>query len=120
MSKSSFDLTILSGWWYNTVSPVSTTVTSISTPSKHTNEITVLKVVAVQFVAGLLRIHNIFVDNEGGALGVARNALADLANGPVLAEEIEQLLRSDVVASPGLVGVATAIKTHSIGGRYIP
>lgn len=44
-----------------------------------TNEITVLKVETVQFVTGLLRIHDIFVDDEGGALGVVGNALADLA-----------------------------------------
>lgn len=43
-----------------------------------TDEIAILKVEAVELVAGLLRIHYILVDDEGGALGVARNALADL------------------------------------------
>ena len=44
-----------------------------------TDEVSVLKVEAVQLVAGRLRIHDILVDNEGGALCVVGNALADLA-----------------------------------------
>jgi hypothetical protein len=87
---------------------------------QHTNKVPVLEVVAVQLVAGLLRIHNILIDNEGGALGVARNALSnltvskskqgasrrqvsevDIPDGSVLPEEVEQLLWSDVVAGPG-------------------
>lgn len=84
---------------------------------QHTDEVPVLEVVAVQLVARLLRIHNIFIDNEGGALGVARNTLSNLAgftskqgasrdeargvdipDGSVLSEEVEQLLWGDVVA----------------------
>lgn len=44
-----------------------------------TNKIAVLEVEAVQLVAGLLRIHDILVYDEGGALGVVRNTLSDLA-----------------------------------------
>ena len=43
------------------------------------DEVAVLEVEAVQLVAGALRVHDIFVDDEGGALGVACDALADLA-----------------------------------------
>ena len=43
-----------------------------------TNKITVLKVETVQFVTGLLRIHDIFVDDKSCALGVVGDALADL------------------------------------------
>lgn len=46
-----------------------------------TDEITVLKVETVQFVTGLLRIHDIFVDYESGTLGVVGNALTNLAIG---------------------------------------
>lgn len=46
-----------------------------------TDEIAVLEVEPVQLVAGLLRVHDILVDDEGGAFGVVRDALADLAGG---------------------------------------
>lgn len=45
---------------------------------RHTDEVATLEVEAVQLVARLLRIHDVFIDDEGGALGVAGNALADL------------------------------------------
>lgn len=76
-----------------------------------------MEVEAVQLVAGLLRIHDVVIDNEGSSLSVGGNALADLALGgsapssrieaayrgdipdrSVLAEELKELLRSDVVA----------------------
>lgn len=81
-----------------------------------TDKVTALEVEAVQLVARLLRIHDVFIDNESSALCVACNALADLTaweisitraisnwrchvpNGPVLAEELEELLRCHVVA----------------------
>lgn len=81
-----------------------------------TDKVTALEVEAVQLVARLLRIHDVFIDNESSALCVACNALADLAagdistskptayhgchvpNGPVLAEELKELLRCHVVA----------------------
>jgi hypothetical protein len=89
------------------------------TTEQHTDKVTVLEVVTVQLVARLLRIHHVLIDDEGGALGVARNALSnltimsrvrmggfgtsraervDIPDGPVLPKEIEQLLWSDVVA----------------------
>ena len=43
------------------------------------DEIAVLEVEAVQLVAGGFGVHDIFVDDEGGAFGVACYALADLA-----------------------------------------
>jgi hypothetical protein len=82
---------------------------------RHTDKVTILEVEAVQLVARLLRIHHILIDNECRALGVVGNALADLAryrqyaatshafsNLPdwtKLAEEVEELLRGDVVAA---------------------
>jgi hypothetical protein len=42
------------------------------------DEVAVLEVEAVQLVAGAFRVHDIFVDDEGGAFGVACDALADL------------------------------------------
>lgn len=47
--------------------------------AQRTDEITVLEVEAIELVAGLLRIHYVFIYNERGAFGVASNALADLA-----------------------------------------
>lgn len=44
-----------------------------------TDQVSTLKVEAVQLVASLLRIHDVLIDNEGSALGVRGNALADLA-----------------------------------------
>jgi len=41
----------------------------------HTDEIAILEVETVQFVAGLFCIHNIFVNNERGAFGVVGYAL---------------------------------------------
>jgi hypothetical protein len=43
------------------------------------DEVAVLEVEAVELVAGRLGIHYIFIDDEGSALGVVGNALADLA-----------------------------------------
>ena len=48
-------------------------------PCRRTNEVSILEVEAVQFVTGLLCIHNILVDDEGGALGVVCDSLSDLA-----------------------------------------
>ena len=42
-------------------------------------EVAALEVEAVEFVAGAFGVHDIFVDDEGGAFGVAGDALADLA-----------------------------------------
>jgi hypothetical protein len=44
-----------------------------------TDEVTALEVEAVELVAGLLGVHDIFVDDKGGALGVVGDALSDLA-----------------------------------------
>lgn len=44
-----------------------------------------MEVEAVQLIACLLSIGDVFVDDERGALGVARDALADLTDGPKLA-----------------------------------
>lgn len=90
------------------------------------DQVSVLEVEAVQFIAGSLGIHDIFVDDESGALGVSSDALANLAvdgmlarglfasirvtawfawrdrggvpNRPKFAKEVEQLLGGDVVA----------------------
>lgn len=42
------------------------------------HEVAVLEVEAVQLVAGTLCIHDIFVDDESGSLGICRDSLADL------------------------------------------
>lgn len=46
---------------------------------KRTDKVTTLEVEAVQLVAGLLRIHDVVIDNKGSSLGVGSDALADLA-----------------------------------------
>jgi len=46
-----------------------------------TDEIAVLKVEPVQFIAGLLRVHDIFVNDKGSAFRGVGDSLADLANG---------------------------------------
>jgi hypothetical protein len=46
---------------------------------EHTNKVTVLEVVTIQLVARLLRVHHVLIDDEGGALGIAGNALPNLA-----------------------------------------
>lgn len=51
-----------------------------------TDKVTALEVEAVQLVARLLRIHDVFIDDEGSSLCVGRNALADLAAGDVSIE----------------------------------
>ena len=51
----------------------------LSSASLHTDEVSVLEVEAVELVAGLLGIHYVFIDDEGGALGVCGNALTHLA-----------------------------------------
>ena len=45
----------------------------------HTNKISVLEVEAVELVAGLFRVHDVFVDYECSAFCVVGDALADLA-----------------------------------------
>jgi hypothetical protein len=44
-----------------------------------TNEIPILEVEAIQLIACLLRIHDIFINDEAGALGVVRRALPYLS-----------------------------------------
>lgn len=44
-----------------------------------TDKVAILKVEPIQLIARGLRIHNIFVDDKCGALGVVCDALADLA-----------------------------------------
>lgn len=51
------------------------------------DEVAVLEVEAVQLVARGFGVHDILVDDESGALGVVRNALADL---PYRAEPIDK------------------------------
>lgn len=51
-----------------------------------TDKVATLEVEAVQLVARLLRIHDVFIDDEGSSLCVGRNALADLAAGDVSIE----------------------------------
>jgi len=79
-----------------------------------------LKVEAVEFVASLLGIHYVFIDDECGAFGIVGNSLANLPTNDQyvalggwwrgieprpnvpdrakFAEEIKQLLWGDVVA----------------------
>lgn len=61
--------------------------------SRLTDKVTTLEIEAVQLVARLLRIHDVFIDNEGSSLCVARDALADLATGDV---SIEADIRPEV------------------------
>ena len=63
-----------------------------------TNKISILEVEAIQLVAGLLGVHDVFKDDVGGALGVVCNALTYLADGPKATEKLEEILRRDVVA----------------------
>lgn len=51
------------------------------------DEVAVLEVEAVEFVARALGVHHVFVDHEGRALGVACYALADLSYGSEFALE---------------------------------
>lgn len=46
---------------------------------KHTNQVAVLEVEAVQLVAGLLCVHDILVNDKGCPLGSGGDALADLS-----------------------------------------
>ena len=82
------------------------------------DEVAGLEVEAVELVAGGFGVEDVFVDDEGGALSVRGDALADLSarvlvwagrvmvglgngglpNGPELAEEVEEFLGRDVVA----------------------
>lgn len=45
------------------------------------DKVAILEVEAIQLIAGGFGVHDIFVDDEGGALGIARDALADLPYG---------------------------------------
>jgi hypothetical protein len=88
----------------------------------HTDKVTVLEIIPVQLVARLFCIHHVLIDDESGALGIGRNALSNLSaegsvtvgrgriqrskhvpDGPVLSEQVEQLLWSYVVAGQSLV-----------------
>jgi hypothetical protein len=61
------------------------------------HQIPIHEVEAVQLVTGLLRIHNVVVNNERGAFGGGGGASADLADGAEFAEEVEEGGRVDVV-----------------------
>lgn len=77
-SMSSFDRTILSGWWYSTADGSQRWSCDWGL-AVHTNEIAILKVEAVQLIARLLCIHYVLIDHEGSALGIVCDSLADLA-----------------------------------------
>lgn len=90
-----------------------------------TDEVSVLEVEAVQLVASRLCVHYIFIDDEGCALGVVGDSLADLAvlelvnwsdgsgqdapahkeddvpHGAELAKEVKEFLWGDVEAAEG-------------------
>jgi len=87
---------------------------------RRTDEISALEVEAVELVASRFGIHYVFIDNERCALGIAGDALTDLAierqqvgereRGHIdvphrakFAEEVEELLCSDVEAEHRLV-----------------
>lgn len=55
------------------------------------DEVAVLEVEAVELVAGGLGVHDVLVDDVGGALCVGRDALADLADGAEFAVSIDLL-----------------------------
>lgn len=44
-----------------------------------TDKIAILEVEAIELVACLLGVHYVLINDEGGTLGIAGNALADLA-----------------------------------------
>jgi hypothetical protein len=79
----------LSGWWYRTVNFGQYRREIKTTPKRRTNEVSILEVEAVQLVASLLRVGYVFIDNEGGALGVVGDTLSNLANGAKFSEEVE-------------------------------
>lgn len=61
------------------------------------DEISVLEVESVKLVACLFGVYNILVDNEGGALCVVGDALADLTDGTEFAKELKEFVGADVV-----------------------
>lgn len=62
------------------------------------DKVTVLEVKPVELVASRLGIHYVFIDNEGSALCVVGDSLADLTYRAELAKEIEELFGCDVEA----------------------
>ena len=62
------------------------------------DEVAVLEIKPVEFVAGLFGVGDVFVDDEAGAFGRVGGALADLSDGTEFAEEVEEFVGSDVVA----------------------
>lgn len=60
-------------------------------------KIPLLKVEAVQFLAGYLSIHDILVDDEAGSFCVVGSALSYLTDGSVIAKQVEQLFGCYIV-----------------------
>lgn len=60
-------------------------------------KIAVHEVETVQLVAGLLRIHDIFINHKSGALGFVVGPGANLTDGTKLAEEVKEGWGVDVV-----------------------
>lgn len=108
-----------------------------------TDEVSVLEVEAVQLVASRLCVHYIFIDDEGCALGVVGDSLADLAvlelvnwsdgsgqdapahkeddvpHGAELAKEVEEFLWGDVEAATGLAHRAAATGHGATDLRFL-
>ena len=61
------------------------------------DEVSVLEVEAVELVAGLFGVYNIFVDDECGAFCVVGDAMADLTNGTEFAKQLKEFIGTDVV-----------------------
>lgn len=61
------------------------------------DQISVHEVEAIQSVAGILRIHNILIDDIGCSLGVVCGTSSYLSEGTVLAEKIEEGRSIDIV-----------------------
>lgn len=101
----------------------------------HTDKVAVLEIIPVQLVARLFCIHHVLIDDESGALGVGRDALSNLSaggsatiggervqrskhvpDGPVLSEQVEQLLWSYVVAGQSSV-ICWSLRAMSVVGE---
>ena len=50
---------------------------------RHTNEVAVLKIESIQFITGLLRVHDILVDYKGRSFGIIRCTLPYLPSVPL-------------------------------------
>jgi len=83
------------------------------------DEVSVHEVKAVQSVAGIFGVHDVLVDDVGGALCCVGRAGSDLPDGTMLAEQVEESGGVDVVGQVLDEEDAISFRSQLVAPRHV-